>query len=823
MADRINFNNTTWKATLESVPSKSILSLKSLWDLFYDELGYLRLSSQSNSINGTSLDHDIICFFGPMYSGSSIYRAEQAISIANKTYTAEPLYEIYGIDVSLAQYDSRVKNLILDIDEKTIPKTKFNGLSSSGIKIISSNVVADSSLLNSKSLVLHDKKSALKPESNDSFITKTVFAKNTNVTEQFLRGNSAVISPPFVSTLDSLVDNNQLNADIYLTKEDIGFRGTLTIMKDFSSYNEILLNYKKNWSALLVLKALQEQLIFDPSTRLGWMDKNIEWYGLGAANNSEELINFVFGLLPSLFDNRPYNTGVITSLGADSTWKTLLQHTFVWVKASFFGDYIKPNSFEQDLTKKSDVQHKNIILSSTADYNRYDEFTTKDKDADTESLPYIPHTKPSIDFLSAKIVGVDKHLADFDESDINKIIKSGDQDTSSIGGLAFASESRDGKNDIRQPAYWDPESKLEPDTYKELNKYHLPTVIPSSGNLYASGRVISPTIDELWIYLKELTLGRRSDIYIDKNELKQRTANLQEIDEAIPYNKEDSKRQNDKDTRLVELKKAEQKFNYKIKKNNVDLISEDVYGDIVEIKTGIDDEKNQTIEVEKFVNNNEAIVYTLYSGIKRISEDVTTFDTSVNKTRQIKNFTPWRQNATNDNYYTEVVVDGEIVTTAPLWEPRLAPYSLRELEALSKGTKFNLVALARFLKENFSVVGKLGKTVNIGDTVSKKEITADNITAGAIYQFHKNYNFNIAKPNTWFNQFGTEEGDEESGACAIFDDGKLDTLTDSNYGQTNMINKYQENYSSSDVYLAADGSWRYIFDHVRLPILKVDY
>jgi hypothetical protein len=38
-----------------------------------------------------------------------------------------------------------------------------------------------------------------------------------------------------------------------------------------------------------------------------------------------------------------------------------------------------------------------------------------------------------------------------------------------------------------------------------------------------------------------------------------------------------------------------------------------------------------------------------------------------------------------------------------------------------------------------------------------------------------------------------------------------------------LISSRTYTYSGADIYMAADGTWRYIFDHVRVPILHVKY
>ena len=147
------------------------------------------------------------------------------------------------------------------------------------------------------------------------------------------------------------------------------------------------------------------------------------------------------------------------------------------------------------------------------------------------------------------------------------------------------------------------------------------------------------------------------------------------------------------------------------------------------------------------------------------------------------------------------------------------PNYMTSLQVGAANTDIRVGELTDDLNDNISLKNGNYSELKSGE---KLEInTADNKQAGSLYQFHRNYNFNVAKPNTWFNQFG--EGTPESGTGAEFDGTPFQKATDDTYGDADAINRDQNKYSSSDVYMAADGTWRYIFDHVRVPILHVKY
>lgn len=854
----MDYITQNWKATLETVPTKSELSLHSLWDLLYTSSGSLRTAG---TVTGVKLAHDIICYSTLEYTGSDIYHDGTAdIKAGNNSYNAESLYFLFGIDASIAQYDSRVKNKTESngntLDFQSSDDAVYTAIANKNGGQISYN------LFNKGIITYHDKKSVLKPDSDASFLKKCVYISDNeeDYSTIFLTSSTRLYYAPLVEPYDS-TSTIKSSIDIYLTNVDTAFRGTLTTTPEYSAYNRLCLNYKSKWTSLLVLKALRSQFEFEKDTfnsTTGWMTPGLQW--MSKNNNdlharsisSDALSEFVFKTLPAAVNGKTDSASLLQD--PNSTWAQLLKHTFIWIKAPFFGDYIQPDVFAQNLTPESDVKHKNLILSDTSDFNRYDEYTSISTNPDTSTLPYVPIASPTVDLLTKKLAGLGvSDLSSLTENDIKTVIDAGDEDDSVIGGIAMASETRDGSNNIVQPGYWDPESKRDADEYSfanNHNKFHLPTIIPSTGNIFTNGRVISPTIDELWIYIKQLTSGRNSDIYTDNNVTYSRIKDLTALDEAIPYGTSGEEqesvgsnvykinliegtspssldRNNNKDTRLTVVPTTEYSFTYD---------SKTVYGDIVGLDVSVDKESNQTIKVSKYVNSNDSIVYGIYSSLKHLSDNITTFDYTDkdddgHKEREIYNFTAWN---TINNDDTDVTKDGDIVIDKSLWQPRSAPYSLRELEALIKGNKFNLITLARFIKENFGVTGRLGKVTTTGEilswlsldennkTIQKSlTVTDDNIARGSLYQFHKDYNFNVAKPNTWFNQEG--EGTYESGTGAVFDGTRFSESTDLNYGDADSINRNQAKYSSSDVYMAADGTWRYVFDHVRLPIVKVDY
>ena len=91
---------------------------------------------------------------------------------------------------------------------------------------------------------------------------------------------------------------------------------------------------------------------------------------------------------------------------------------------------------------------------------------------------------------------------------------------------------------------------MSDDDYKNMTKF--PSVVPKDGNLYVDGRIIGPTIDEIWIMLKKLTGGRLSDV----NSIDRAGA----LDMGVP--KGDGYYENDTDTTMTEVPDSEFNFKY---------------------------------------------------------------------------------------------------------------------------------------------------------------------------------------------------------------------------------------------------------------------
>lgn len=839
-----------WKHALTTTPVDTENSLVSLYDLFYDKNGNLWIES-TDSQAGCALEHDIICLNSGMLKSDSSIDSSQTATMESSTWWT------YGIDVSLPVFDARAKRkeILCDAEIK-IP----------GVKIF-----------DGKKYVIYDKDSALEPRDTTIFSSRGVMSTglvNVLSWESYL--------PPSIAEFIPGGDNT---SDILLSAPDKAFKSTLVTRDGFHAYNRIIINPYSWFAVCLVAKATGMSLqnlfstddLFTPTTTIAFGDYKNFWeegdkpgtyvataVNLGA-NASEE----------SSFGN-PNEDG--------TRWKTLLKNTYVWVRAPFFADYVKPDDFEQSLNPESKVVHNELMLSGAGDFKKYDMFSTSSTEVfktgilETSSLPgigakedspndlpllgmselsmpYVPKTSPTVDIYTSKLLDKDPYLnglklKDRDESNYSsKIFVSGGQakiedflenevsgNDMVVRGLPISAINRKNSRtestpmeSLIPPNWFDPENRLSDDYYNQMGKF--PTVVPKDGNLYVDGRIIGPTIDEIWIMLKKLTGGRLSDINSKGRET--------QLDLGIPVGT--GVRLNNTNTTMTEVPDSEFNFTITTSDNN----KESKYGDPIDFQYSPEGGStnpslfDQRLNITKFINQNNTITYPVYNSLKLLSNKIVAHtdegehiiegvDDNITTNRKITNFTAWKD-INSDKELDNIVKENDSIESG-FWGPRSAPYSLRELEAMIMGNKYNIITQARFVKENFAVTGGLGKVAG------KKEGDMSNFTSGSLYQLHKNYNFDVANPNTYYNTSGTDTGFKEGnlpvGAKAVIDDEDWRTPEQKssghiryveNYGSSNSLSTDPEQYSSHDVYLSAFGDWRYVSDHNRLPILRGEW
>lgn len=762
--------STVWKKSLEPIPSHTTLSLVSLYDLLYDSTG---ITYTVDAQKAFKLPHDIICFNTALYGNIG-----GVISVGDGTDWPQDFVS-NGIDISIPEYDKRANLRFVECN------IKYDGSETHVFRRHGDKF----------GFYIKERDAALAPATITDFVTNGV---------KIEPGHSGGIASNYTFT-SVQASGGTSSADILLTNEDTSFKGTLVTTSGLGCYNNIFLNStilketdgSKETDSFL-LKLFIKAFDFD----------NISNFVTNGSNLSYKTGKISIGRWLPVYNSLKEIKGPGYEFleKGDNLFTFLCKNTFVWVRCPFFGDYISPDSFMQDLNTDSKVKFNELILGKEQDLRMFDE-TLTGKESD-KTKTYIPRVSPTIDLISKKYIEGENGIAEN-----NSIIKSEEtaakidkflDDNIHLGnakfkGIVASPVNRETTAELTPPNYFNKESRRDGEYYKELRKF--PTVLDNDGNAYVNGRIISPTIDEIWTMLKKLVSGRTADVAAEK---------AIKNNYSIPLgNAED--RKNENDTTLSEVPDA-------------DFYVDDKYMDPLdyEIETNtVEGTATQelSLKVTNYVNQNDAIVYELFDKLKNLSDETTVHDTD----SKYKIYS-------SENCLSEE--ENEPITKG-VFAPRDVPFSLREIEALIKGNRYNIEALAAYLKYNYGAVGKLGKTTNpqieVKDDLGITTETVDdktNVAAGSLFQFHKEYGYDFDGefPSTVFNKNAVTE---DKGKAAVFDDivfnGAEVRENVSDYGVTDVLPKKANDYSSADVYLAADGNWRYIFDHVRLPILKEDF
>lgn len=386
--------------------------------------------------------------------------------------------------------------------------------------------------------------------------------------------------------------------------------------------------------------------------------------------------------------DRSIKGGVTAIDTLDPTKNVYLQHVEVWLRCSYFADYVDPKSYNQDLHDQSDVQHRNLLLG-TGNFKRFE--------AMNELHPYLPQTPPREDLLSAELR--DQNLLSPFPVPANE---------TPLGWFA-------------------PEIESPNDEFAHI--------VPPDGNIYTSGRVFSPSIDELWQSVKKAISGRQPDNAIITSATPLAATGQQTI--SI-------------DTRVG----AEPMFELG-----------DKLGDPL------------TRDGSKFVNAGEGVRYFQNVGIRQAADQWQASDSHAR---------------INSTAYTPIDSTGVLwdsIETSARWGLRAQPLSLRELEAAIKNEAFNAEVVFRYLTTKLVAIGS--------------------IKNGSLFQLHREYSSEQPEQVRWTSPSQTEFNIETQHG---------DSLPGSISGYNN-----QSHIDEGDIYLSAEGRWRYLFDHVRIPVLDEQY
>ena len=330
---------------------------------------------------------------------------------------------------------------------------------------------------------------------------------------------------------------------------------------------------------------------------------------------------------------------------------------------------------------------------------------------------------------------------------------------------------------MTSPQYFDPEVPQYRDNNSEASD--PPVLIPEAGNLYVDGRILGPTIDEIWKYFKQIVSGT-----IASDKAKNGTDNGFTYNDDYPCNE---------NTTPEERKGV---AFYKEYNSTGDPNSAPTIGDPIESEIKMHENGFEYLNITKWVTPPTHFKIQVYEFLKAASNEVTSgLEADDSKAKhKIENLAP-----DNNLFSYDGHTPNPPTAKDNIYGPRGNPYSLRELEAMLANTKYNINALMSFLVKNYTVNGALSH-----DT-------------GGLFQFHKNYNSKRGDPNTIYTgpELGADKGAD------IEDRANLTSKTLSDYGKEAADKS--NSCTAKDVYLAADGTWRYIHQETRLRIFNPEF
>lgn len=756
MAEKgLELQRKPWKVWMSSAPQPTAV-LTTAYDLLKQ--------------GGSKLKHNLVILNENVY----------AASIFNGNF--EQFYR-YVLDVSPATFDKRSKTRVEKIDVRD-----------------TLGITANFTQLDPKiEFYVQDKDAALYPTD-----IKTSFAVNSTWKAYFRNVSSLSdqdttvsyrVDEMFTASVDT--DANPSTSDIYVRDTDEVFTATMVFEDGKKAYTSVGVNRTTK-----ILKLILGAIYFN-------------------SNKSQDLVS-LSEYINTL--NKAQCENIFSLLmNAKIGDNPLLSYVYLWVKAPFCADYIDPEDFNQDLNQDADVVHRNLLLANNYNsvrnnFNRYNEDTNYIGKASNDMLekmsrPYCPMTSPMKDILSEKLMLLSGVSGSSIREKAQKLLEDSLKDDSIIGSVLVSPKDTDVTDLARFTpfTFYDPESREEADYYNELGK--LPTLIGRDGNLTTDGRIMSPTIDELWYIIYKTILGHSNE-----------SSNVISLPQGSNYGSGD--------TSLFEATKE-----YKWTDNKAGNVKGSPLSFL--FKTNDKGEVNG-IDVDEWVANPDEHFINVHTQIQRISTDITKFfdeqNPDIEHSRDI--FHTGDDIALGDS---TIHTKDEITAKDREYGPRNVPLSLRELEAAMMGIKYNVDNNFIFDSKTYAITGMFGKV--------EKDEKGVIVAGGSLYQMHRDYNANVTNPNTVFKTGADNNGN--NGRDATFGDlnnqkeyhknkvkvyllDKKNKRTNiektsgmpllvENYGKSVTLASEQGEYTGSDVYMAADGTWRYKAEHMRTPILRSRY
>jgi hypothetical protein len=512
--------------------------------------------------------------------------------------------------------------------------------------------------------------------------------------------------------------------------------------------------------------------------------------------------------------------------------KYLLQHAYVWVRAAFFADYVDPVDFNQSLNKDADVMHKNLNLGDSTSFDRYDKLfklsnetwagkdnsigvvgdwtkiVQKLSEADEARRPYYPRTTPTIDIVSNEILGLEQslyaHPTDREVSSFVELagLKSADLD-SNVGkvptkplnvttdsainpdssesrpddGVVFPLEDLITEKDTRttrQPWFdYDERRQIENGSIIEDLPYtDFPIIYTKHGNLNTKGRIVSPTIDELWIAIKELAGGRDDD-------------RSERPEGGSPLGS------GDKNSLSFDTRFSLRKFTLATKEAGGSGNTFEKIGDPLISVFDYSSDSKAPFYVTKLVNDPNIISYKDFAELTELVSFVSNYSDE------------WKSKLIPSGVddLNERVIPG--ITTPSDKTP-----SLRTLEAYAKGLRLDAAWVKEIIARWLTPTGEFG-----WDNDSNVEDETNNV-AGTLAALHHLY-------DSFDRRSVYDRNYQDIGEQSFYDHAKgigVKKLTSVEMDSSLQIVGGVETYAAHTVYLAADGTWRSTRQFLAAPI-----
>ena len=767
-----------WKKTIELEPKAPFCSLVSMWDLlfYYDKvLEVWRPRFRSDATNekyrmmGLPLSHTTIVLDEWMYGPAD------PPTTAHRTLDQDQVqftdWAIRGFDIVLPRFDTRAKPLFLttkNVGDYIKPTTMVSvaNLQSELTGIINAidPILEQDDLFYplGKGLKVWPKNSLMMPSNTYEAYTNSAFDEMAVHSES---NANTWIDCPVPLTIGAENDGivSIEGANLILTQKDEKFIEKYHLPDDRTAWDGVLLNYTVQSSFL-------------PAYRYFGYD------GLAKDIDSAKWL----GAVTSLEAN--FSTSLV------ARW--LLENCFVYVKCAFYADYIDFRDFNQKLDQKSDVVHNNVVVSKVGDHVPFDKVAGADVDVgETQktSRPYIAKSVPTYDILTRETLGTEYQPKNVG-STVKALMRRGQDPNDVIGALynePFEMSSKvegvtPATDDITPPMFFDPNSRKDPDTVVNGKSLYtdIPVVVPRSGNLVVDGRITSPTIDELWAMIKAMAAGRAPDSGGDS------------VSSGVhgAYPKGTGEKSSLVDTRV---KMREFRFNsgtgYAI-------------GDPMEINYvwSVDSTKTPSgYAVNKWVNDPSEIQYAIIEELKAFNESLC----SING--------PWPPFTNNALASLQKVTEYAASQTV---------MSLRELEAIVKGLRYNFVYLIEVLLRDYVVSGSLGRP---NEDVGRPGDDANKV-GGSVYMLHRD-------------SYGSDTiGTGRTPHYTVYDE-RLNprSIKDSNYNAQNVPaiihgrglgTLTKRDFPISDpwalpswaVYMGADGRWHSSGQALIIPVISTE-